>query len=156
MWGPLVAALLTRFRAAARPLSVRWLLRAAACGVAFVGFVYLSLAAYLGLGTIVHPAWAAVITAGLLVLVALALLGIASLLPKHPWGQSGRDLEPANDAIDDLAEMAGFAATVGEKLKGELKGAATPLIVAAALGGVIIGFSPGLQKLLRSLLKSVK
>ena len=132
-----------------RYLVVRWQLRGAACLLACLGLGFLAYAVDLWLTDYLAPPAAAAATGGLLILTALAAVGIAAMVSAcaqktAPVGRSG-------DAAN-LADMAATLIDVSQKLDVELRSAAKPLTIAALVVGCAVGYSPALRRKLKDLI----
>jgi hypothetical protein len=132
-----------------RHLVIKWQLLATACILAFLGLGFLAFAVDLWLTGYLGPPAAAAATAGLLILVALATVGIAAIVaacaPKT--APPGKGLDAAT-----IADLASTLIDLSQKLDAEVRSSVKPLTIAALVVGCVIGYSPALQRKLKELI----
>lgn len=133
----------------ARPLAVKWQLLGMAAVLAILGLGFLACAVDLWLTDHIGPTAAAAATAGLLVLTALAFIGLAAIVtacaPKAT--PLGRGLDAAR-----IADMAATLIDLSQKLDAEVRSSVRPLTIAALFVGCAIGYSPALQRKLKDMI----
>lgn len=134
----------------ARHLMVRWQMTAVSVMLMLLGFGYLAYALDLWLGERMSATAAAAATAAILIVLGLAVIGIASLLGNaaQQRGDGSGRMDPS-----DVGEIAASLMEIGQKLNIELKSTAKPLALAALLAGCLIGYSPALQKQIAKFLR---
>ncbi|PKU23010.1 hypothetical protein [Telmatospirillum siberiense] len=132
-----------------RHLVIKWQLLATAAGLTMLGIAFLAVAADLWLADRIGPPAAAAVTAGLLILMALAVVGIAAIVTAcRPKAVSReRAVDPAG-----LAETAATLIDLCQKLDCEIRTSVKPLTIAALVIGCAVGYSPLLQRKLKDLI----
>jgi len=117
-------------------------LHVVAGGLAVLGGLYLSFAAYLAMAEQTSPPVAAALTAALLLLLAVVIVLVAHVV--------ARRRRRAPDA--DAAELAEALVRLGDLFGHKIEHPGTALAVTALLTGVIAGVSPAARKFLLNLI----
>ena len=135
----------------ARPFAgrIRWQLLGIALVLAILGLGFLAVAVDLWLADYMGRPAAAAATAGLLVVTALAVVGVAAIVTAcRPRAASpGRGLNAA-----DIAELAATLISLSQKLDVEARSSIKPLTIVALVLGCAVGYSPALQQKLKDLI----
>jgi hypothetical protein len=115
---------------------------------AILAIVYFAFALYLLLLALVVPPAAALLTGILILLMALALIGIARVAtgPRR----RKRETSPSLDAAESAA---GLGTELGRKLRGLTEAHASGGLIAALVAGFAVGVSPKLRAFLQAILK---
>jgi hypothetical protein len=128
---------------------IRWQLLGIALVLAVLGIGFLAVAVDLWLTGYMGTPAAAAATAGLLVVAALAMVGVAAIVSAYRprTVPPGRGLNAA-----DIAELAATLIGLSQKLDVEVRSSIKPLTVAALIVGCAVGYSPALQQKLKDLI----
>jgi hypothetical protein len=115
---------------------------------AILAIVYLAFALYLLLLAYVVPPAASLLTAIVILLIALALIGIMRLAtrPRRRRREPNPTLEAAESAL-------GLGTELGRKIRGLTEAHASGGLIAALVAGFAMGVSPKLRAFLQSILK---
>jgi len=125
----------------------KWPFWGAAVILALLGLGFLAFAIDLYLAETLDPPVAAAATAGLLILSALAIIGLSALVG---WcsGGTAASSEAGREAAS-VSELAALAMGLGEALDLDLRSLVKPVSIAALLVGCAIGYSPELRRKLK-------
>jgi hypothetical protein len=115
---------------------------------AILAVLYFAFALYLLLLQYVMPPAAALLTAILILLIALAVIGIMRLATRRP--RRKRESIPLLDAAESAA---GIGTELGQKIRGLTEGHASGGLIAALVAGFAVGVSPKLRSFLQAILK---
>ena len=127
-------------------ISLAMVLIAVIAGI--LAIVYLAFALYLWLLAYVVPPAASLLTAILILLIALAVIGIMRLAtrPRRRRRAPSPTLEAAESA-------AGLGTELGRKIRGLTEAHASGGLIAALVAGFAVGVSPKLRAFLQAILK---
>jgi hypothetical protein len=114
--------------------------------LAFLCLGFVGLAIDQGLTDLIGAPAAAAATAGLLGLTALAMVGIAALVPA--FGSKAAPLEPSGESAN-ITDLATALIDLSQKLDGEVRSSLKPLTIAALIFGCAVGYSPALRRTLK-------
>jgi hypothetical protein len=128
---------------------IRWQLLGTATILTLFALGFLGVAVDLWLTERIGPPAAAAATAGLLVLTALAFVGIAAIV-----GAFAPKAIPPARGVDaaTIGELAATLIDLSKKLNVEMRSSAKPLTIAALVIGCVVGYSPALQRMLKDLI----
>jgi len=145
----MAASLADILRGDTRGLILRWRALGAACVLGILGIGFLAVAFDLWLSIHIGPPAAAAATAGLLIVIALAVVGVVSIATggKRPIPSPRHNPDTTN-----IVEMTAALIDLGRKLEGEMGPLIKPLAIAALVAGCVVGHSPTLRRKLRDLL----
>ena len=115
---------------------------------AVLALLYFAFALYLLLLQYVTPPGAAVLTGLLIVLIALALIGILRLATRRR--RPSREPSPSLEAAESAA---GLGTEIGRKIRGLTEANASGGLIAALVAGFAVGMSPKLRAFLQAILK---
>jgi hypothetical protein len=131
-----------------RLLIIKWQLLGTASVLGALAVGFLALAADRWLSERIGPPAAAAATAGLLILTALAVVGIAAIV-----SACGAKSAPRERGVDtgNIAELAVTLIDLSQKLESEVRSSVKPLTIAALVVGCAVGYSPALRRTLKDL-----
>jgi hypothetical protein len=115
---------------------------------AILAIVYFAFALYLLLLAFVVPPAAALLTGILILLIALALIGVARVATRPR--RRPREPSPTLEAAESAA---GLGTELGRKLRGLTQAHASGGLIAALVAGFAVGMSPKLRAFLQAILK---
>jgi len=115
---------------------------------AILAIVYLAFALYLLLLAYVVPPAASLLTAVIILLTALALIGI----PRVATRPRRRPREP-NPTLEAAESALGLGTELGRKIRGLTEAHASGGLIAALVAGFAMGVSPKLRAFLQSIVK---